>query len=103
MPSSFLILNFVGKPLLMLQSVKRAKLLLEQQAKSDPRMHGCIIRFQKFVTDKMSTFCDAVQTVLMNETKTIFTTKTTRERNEEFMQNHNKEYQYLAEGNYFLF
>ena len=90
--------TFSGKPLLMLRSVKRAKLLLEQQSKSDPRMHGCIVRFQKFVTDKMSTFGDAVQKVLMNETKNIFTTKTTRERNEEFIQKHSNEYQYLVEG-----
>ena len=89
---------FSGKPLLMLRSVKRAKLLLEQQSKSDPRMHGCIVRFQKFVTDKMSTFGDAVQKVLMNETKNIFTTKSTRERNEEFIQKHSNEYQYLVEG-----
>ena len=84
----------------MLQSVKRAKLLLEQESKSDPRMHACIIRFQKFVTDNMSTFSDPVQNVLMNETKNadIFTTKTTRERNEEFMQKHSKKYQYLVEG-----
>ena len=63
------ILHISGKALLMLRSVKKAKLLLEQQSKSDPRMHGCIVRFQKFVTDKMSTFGDAVQKVLMNETK----------------------------------
>ena len=92
------IIILAGKPLLMLRSIKRAKLLLEQQSKSDPRMHGCVVRFQKFVTDKMSTFGDAVQKVLMNETKNIFTTKTTRERNEEFMQNHSKEYQYVVEG-----
>ena len=92
------IIILAGKPLLMLRSIKRAKLLLEEQSKSDPRMHGCVVRFQKFVTDKMSTFGDAVQKVLMNETKNIFTTKTTRERNEEFMQKHSKEYQYVVEG-----
>ena len=83
----------------MLRSVKRAKLLLEEESKSDPRMHGCIVRFQKFVTDKMSTFGDAVQKVLMNETKNIFTAKSTRERNEEFMQEHKKDYQCVVEGN----
>ena len=86
----------------MLQSVKRAKLLLEQESKSDPRMHACIIRFQKFVTDNLSTFCDPIQNVLMNETKNMFTTKKTRERNEEFMQKHSKEYQYLVEGINFI-
>ena len=88
-----------GKPLLMLQSVKRAQALLKQQSKSDPRMHGCIVRFQKYVTDKMSTFGDAVQKVLMNETKNIFTAKSTRERNEEFMQEHKNDYQSVVEGN----
>ena len=83
----------------MLQSVKRAEALLKQQSKSDPRMHGCIIRFQKYVTDKMSTFSDAVQKVLMNETKNIFTVKSTRERNEEFMQENKKDYQCVVEGN----
>ena len=83
----------------MLQSVKRAQALLKQQSKSDPRMHGCIVRFQKYVTDKMSTFGDAVQKVLMNETKNIFTAKSTRERNEEFMQEHKNDYQSVVEGN----
>ena len=83
----------------MLQSVKRAQALLKQQSKSDPRMHGCIVRFQKYVTDKMSTFGDAVQKVLMNETKNIFTAKSTRERNEEFMQEHKNDYKSVVEGN----
>ena len=82
----------------MLQSVKRAQALLKQQSKSDPRMHGCIVRFQKYVTDKMSTFGDAVQKVLMNETKNIFTAKSTRERNEEFMQEHKNDYKSVVEG-----
>ena len=95
------ILNRVGKPLLMLQCVKRAKTLLEQESKTDPRMHACIIRFQKFVTEKMSTFSDPVQSVLMTETKNanIFTSKTVRERNKEFIQKHSKQYTYLFEGN----
>ena len=87
----------------MLQSVKRAMKILEQDSKFDSRMHGCIIKFQKFVTDKMSSFSEPVQNVLMNETKNIFTTKTTRERNEEFMQKHNKDYQCLVEGKNFSF
>ena len=72
------------------------------EGNDDPRMHGCVIRFQKFVTCNMSKFSDAVQTVLMNETKKadIFSTKTTKERNEAYMLKHSKEYQHLVEGKY---
>ena len=89
----------------MLQSLKRAKLLMDKQSVSDPRLHGCVIRFQRYVTDHMSEFSDPIQNVLMNETKKadIFNYKTTKERNEEFMQKHSKQYQHLVVGKLILY
>ena len=40
-----------SKPLLMLQAIKRA---LSLKSSEDPNIHGCIIRFQKFVDDNKS-------------------------------------------------
>ena len=89
----------------MLQSLKRAKLLMDKQSLSDPRVHSCVIRLQRYVTDHMSKFPDPIQNVLMNETKKadIFNHQTTKERNEEFMQKHSKQYQHLVAGKFILF
>jgi len=72
------------KPLLMLQSIKRA---LKVNA-SDPRLHGCLIRFQKFVEERSAGFAGPVNQVLDQETQSIFTTKSAKERNEQFIQSH---------------
>lgn len=75
-----------GRSLLMLQSVKRA--LSVAAAGSDPRVHGCVIRLQKFVEDKSEGFSEPVRAVIDRETKGIFDKdKSARQRNEEFMQN----------------
>ena len=72
-----------GKPLLMLQSIKRAL----KVNPSDPRLHGCLIRFQKFVEENSST--GPVKQVVDQETQSIFTsTKSARERNDQFIQSH---------------
>jgi len=73
------------KPLLMLQSIKRA---MKVNA-SDPRLHGCLIRFQKFVEERGSGFAGPVNQVIDQETQSFFTNKSTaRERNEQFIQSH---------------
>merc|ERR1711863_215980 len=68
----------------MLQSIKRA---LKVNA-SDPRLHGCLIRFQKFVEERSAGFAGPVNQVLDQETQSIFTTKSAKERNEQFIQSH---------------
>merc|ERR1712051_480022 len=74
------------KPLLMLQSLKR---MLKVDA-SDPQVHGCLIRFQNFVEVNSKGFAGAVNQVIDQETQSIFTTKSARERNEQFIQSHSK-------------
>lgn len=68
----------------MLQSIKRAL----KVNSSDARLHGCLIRFQKFVEEKQGEFSGPVKQVLDQETQSIFTTKTARERNDQFLQTH---------------
>ena len=70
----------------MLQSLKR---MLKVDA-SDPQVHGCLIRFQNFVEVNSKGFAGAVNQVIDQETQSIFTTKSARERNEQFIQSHSK-------------
>ena len=72
----------LGKPLLMLQSIKRAL----KVDPTDPKVHGCLIRFQKFIEEKESSIAGPVKEVLDRETQTIFNTKTAKDRNDQFMQ-----------------
>merc|ERR1712037_255619 len=57
---------------------------------SDPQVHGCLIRFQNFVEVNSKGFAGAVNQVIDQETQSIFTTKSARERNEQFIQSHSK-------------
>ena len=82
----FTLFLFTEKPLLMLQSLKR---MLKVDA-SDPQVHGCLIRFQNFVEVNSKGFAGAVNQVIDQETQSIFTTKSARERNEQFIQSHSK-------------
>ena len=82
----FFALFLTEKPLLMLQSLKR---MLKVDA-SDPQVHGCLIRFQNFVEVNSKGFAGAVNQVIDQETQSIFTTKSARERNEQFIQSHSK-------------
>jgi hypothetical protein len=68
----------------MLQSIKRA---LKVDA-THPQVHGCLIRFQKYI--EVNAMVGPVKKVLEQETKTIFSTKTAKERNEQFMQKNGK-------------
>ena len=64
----------------MLQSIKRAL----KVDPTDPKVHGCLIRFQKFIEE--NSIAGPVKQVLEQETQSILTTKTAKDRNEEFMQ-----------------
>ena len=64
----------------MLQSIKRAL----KVDPSDPKVHGCLIRFQKFIEE--NSIAGPVKQVLDQETQSIFTTKLAKDRNEQFMQ-----------------
>ncbi len=80
----------------MLQSIKRAVKIDPE----DPRVHGCIVRFQAFVADKekSDSLAGPVKQVLSSETTALFTTKTARERNEQFMQKDSKSLDHRVVG-----
>ena len=43
------------KPLLMLQSIKRALLTVKPgKGERDPRIHGCVVRFQRYIEENRS-------------------------------------------------
>lgn len=73
-----------GKALLMLQSVKRALKLNV----TDPRIHSCLVRFQHFFERNESRMAEPVKEVIKSEGHEIFTYKSAKARNDEFMQNH---------------
>ena len=87
----FSLINFVNlkpifkmlsdKPLLMLQSIKRALKLNTE----DPRLHFCLARFQLFVEKNGNKMAEAVKKVIENEGKDIFSLKTAKARNDQFM------------------
>ena len=70
------------KPLLMLQSIKRALKVNTE----DPRLHFCLARFQLFVEKNGPTMAEAVKKVIETEGKDIFSIKTAKARNDQFMQ-----------------
>ena len=77
-----------GKPLLMLQAMKRA-LKCEVQ-ENDPELHNCLVRFQNFVAQNEKKFAPAVKTVLDREAKAMFAGKTAKVRNDEFIKKNSK-------------
>ena len=85
------------KPLLMLQSVKRALKL----SSDDPKVHMCVVLFQKFVQEENREFAGPVKSVLDQETKDIFGDITARTRNEEFIQKHKQSLNAAAVGKLF--
>lgn len=80
----------------MLQSIKRAL----KVNPSDPRLHGCLIRFQRFIEDKSEGFAEPVKKVLDQETQSIFTTKSAKERNDKFLQTHQTKLDHRVVGKY---
>jgi len=90
---SFEIYYRKGKPLLMLQSIKRAL----KVDPTDPRVHGCLVRFQRFI-ETSKDLAGPVKQVLGQETQSIFTTKTAKERNEQFIQKHRESLDHRVQG-----
>jgi len=75
------------KPLLMLQSIKRALLTVKpENGERDPRIHGCVVRFQRFIEENRSGFSPAVVEVLEKDTPAIFGPDSAAKRNEAFIQ-----------------
>jgi hypothetical protein len=74
-----------GRPLLMLQSIKRALKLKSE----DPRLHSCLVRFQFFFEKNESILPEPVKDVIMAHGQEIFKFKSSHERNAEFMKIHN--------------
>ena len=90
---SFEIYYRKNKPLLMLQSIKRAM----KVDPTDPRVHSCVVRLQKFV-ETSPDLASPVKQVLGQETQSIFTTKTAKERNEQFIQKHRESQDHRVQG-----
>ena len=82
----------------MLQSIKRAL----KVDPTDPRVHGCLVRFQRFI-ETSKDLAGPVKQVLGQETQPIFTTKTAKERNEQFIQKHRESLDHRVQGTYFAF
>ena len=52
---TILLISRKKKPLLMLQSIKRALLTVKpENGERDPRIHGCVVRFQRFIEENRS-------------------------------------------------
>ena len=80
----------------MLQSIKRAL----KVNPNDPRVHGCLVRFQRFI-ETSTDLAGPVKQVLGQETQSIFTTKTAKERNEQFIQKHRESLDHRVQGKHF--
>jgi len=83
-----------GKPLLMLQSVKRAMALNS----SDPRVLGCVLNLQLFMEENRGKMKGPVLEVLEKATKSIFTAKSAKQGTEEFIQKNSSSLQHLYVG-----
>lgn len=84
-----------GKPLLMLQSVKRALSI----SSTDPRVIGCVLRLQHFVQDKKAVSLKApVAQVLEKATKPIFVYQSAKEGIDQFMQKNDKDLEHIFVG-----
>jgi len=84
-----------GKPLLMLQSVKRALSI----SSTDPRVIGCVLRLQHFVQDKKGVALKApVAQVLEKATKPIFVYQSAKEGIDQFMQKNDKDLEHMFVG-----
>ena len=84
------------RPLLMLQSLKRALAVADA---SEPALHEAIARFQAFVAGpKAADFPAPVKKVLEAETKSIFGGKTLEQRNEAFLKSNGDSLPHLAAG-----
>ncbi|TRY74013.1 hypothetical protein TCAL_06697 [Tigriopus californicus] len=85
------------KPLLMLQSIKRA-LNTPNTPPNDPQLHSCVIRFQKFVDENRQSFPAPVSQVLDRETQSIFADKSAVQRNRDFLSANDQSLNHVAVG-----
>lgn len=85
------------KPLLMLQSIKRA-LKTPQTTPNDPQLHSCVVRFQKFVVENRKGFSEPVNQVLDRETQSIFGGKSAVTRNRDFLSANARSLKHVAVG-----
>ena len=80
------------RPLLMLQSVKRAvkaDQLKSSSPKRDSRVHGCTVRLQRFVEQRRKELPEAVRKVLDRpENKEMLGEKSSAEANDQFLKAH---------------
>ena len=86
-----------GKPLLMLQSVKRALTI----SSTDPRVIGCVLRLQHLVQDKKVPMKAPVVQVLEKATESIFVYKSVKDGTDQFMQKNDKDLEHIFVGEYF--
>ena len=83
-----------GKPLLMLQSVKRALTI----SSTDPRVIGCVLRLQHLVQDKKVPMKAPVVQVLEKATESIFVYKSVKDGTDQFMQKNDKDLEHIFVG-----
>ncbi|KAG7177641.1 N-alpha-acetyltransferase 15, NatA auxiliary subunit-like 2 [Homarus americanus] len=72
-----------GKPLLMLQALKRA-LKLEP---TNPELHTCLIRFLQYRQDKLTNQCGTIVDVINREVTRLLPTTEPNKLNEDFLNN----------------
>jgi hypothetical protein len=97
----FFFLLSLGKPLLMLQSVKRAL----KVDPNHPQVHSCLIRLHRFLTkgDLLSENVShpAVASVLNSETQPLFSNHNDAEQlNKEFLEQNKNSLPHLLQGHF---
>lgn len=94
-----LLLFFLEKVLLMLQSIKRAYKLNPNHAK----LHSCLIRFYEFINQSKDNWDPAVDEVVKQEVKVLFANKDAKQLNKEFLERYPKSLEYILEGAKMMF
>ena len=91
------VLVFSDKPLLMLQSVKRAFRLDPES----PKLHSCLIIYHDYLAQCQGGLEAPVETVLKQEIEPIFRGRDARQMNAEFLEANPKSLEALFESEYF--
>lgn len=84
----------VGKPLLMLQSIKRAYRLDPE----NPQLHTCLIRYHEYCSKYLSTLEEPVCTVIIQEAQPILQGRDAHQLNSEFLSKHSHSLPSILEG-----
>lgn len=83
-----------GKPLLMLQSIRRA----HKTEPDHPLLHTCIIRYRLYLDQRAGTIEKPVMTVVNQTMKPIWEEKDAKRLNAEFLNAHKNNLRYVLQG-----